>query len=149
MRIALLAGCAAVLLSFAGAAVAQQPSAPAGQDTPPAPSEAAPSESAPASPPAAAPAAPSDRDAAPRRRRRGTAGGVNKRRECRQEARQRGLSGQAAADHAMICLAEARLECTKQAVAQVQDRRERNAFIRECMGQRARQRPSRRQAEPR
>jgi hypothetical protein len=38
-------------------------------------------------------------------------------------------------------MAEARLECTKQAVAQSTDRRGRNAMIRECLGQGERRRP--------
>jgi hypothetical protein len=143
MRVALFTACAAVLMSCAGAAVAQAPSAPpaptleapAAKEAPASPSESA--------PPAAPETAPSDQDAAPGApsgavpragAERRPAPAANKRRACRDEARRRGLRGREAADHATICYAEARLDCTKQAVAQVSDRRARAAFIRDCLG---------------
>jgi hypothetical protein len=141
MRTPSLICCAAALLIVAGTAFAQQPS----------PSPAAPAESPPAAaPPTASPeTAPPADDAARPRRRRGAAPApdpgapaagrtVNKRLECRQQARQQGLRGRAAADQALICMAEARLACTKQAVAQKLDRRARATFIRDCMGTPAR-----------
>jgi hypothetical protein len=33
-----------------------------------------------------------------------------------------------------ICMAEARLACTKEAVARTPDRRARNAYVRACLG---------------
>jgi hypothetical protein len=36
---------------------------------------------------------------------------------------------------AAVCMAEARLECTKQAAQQDLGRRELNAFVRKCLGQ--------------
>jgi hypothetical protein len=140
MRISWLTGCAAVLLTFSGTAMAQQTTpptlqTPGAQDAP-----AAPAETAPTKPSETAPASPPGQDAAPGGRPP-SAAKVSKRRACRDEARRQGLRGDAASGHILICMAEARLECTKQAVAQATDRRGRNTMIRECLGQGERRRP--------
>jgi hypothetical protein len=141
MRSALLAGCAAVLLTFSGAAIAQQTTPPASQTPPAKDAPAAPADATPAKPSETGPATPpkaASPDAAP-----GQARKASRRRACRDEARQKGLRGDEASGHILICVAEARLECTKQAVAQATDRRSRNAMIRECLGQGEPRRPRR------
>jgi hypothetical protein len=142
MRIAWLAGCAALLLTFSGAAMAQQTTPPASQTPGAQDAPAAPAETAPTKPSETSPAPPPGQDAAPGARPQ-TAAKVSKRRACRDEARRQGLREDEASGHILICMAEARLECTKQAVAQATDRRGRNAMIRECLGQGERRRPRR------
>jgi len=56
------------------------------------------------------------------------------RRACRLEARRLGLRGPDASGHMAVCLAQARLACTKEAVARTPDRRARNDYVRECLG---------------
>jgi hypothetical protein len=59
---------------------------------------------------------------------------ATQRRACRLEARRLGLRGPDATGHMAICMAEARLACTKEAVARTPDRRARNDYIRNCLG---------------
>jgi hypothetical protein len=140
MRIALLAGWIAVSMISIDVARAQaptqEPPAKTDQTTKPTAPDAAPDKPAPAKPPGdTAPAAKPPREAttppaaAPKRE------SVNRRRACRQEARRAGIRGPEAGDHMAICFAEARLECTKQSVGRGFTNRQRNAFIRECLGQ--------------
>jgi hypothetical protein len=63
-----------------------------------------------------------------------------KRQLCRTEARNKGLRGKDAAAEVAICVAQARLDCTKQAAAQHLARRELNDFVRKCLGQNERSR---------
>jgi hypothetical protein len=65
---------------------------------------------------------------------------ANQRRACRLEARRLGLRGPDATGHMAICMAEARLACTKEAVARTPDRRARNDYIRNCLGMAERRR---------
>jgi hypothetical protein len=123
MRVVLVAtSVVAVLTISAGITFAQAPA------TPPA-AEAPQGQPAPVTSPPPAAAAPESAKPAPT---------VSKARECRLQVKQKGLRGRAASDEVAVCLAEARLECTKQAVAHNFGRRELAAFIRQCMGQRAR-----------
>jgi len=119
MRTILLAGCAAAVMACANLA--------AGQPAPP-PESAAPKADTPepAPPPTSRPSV-----------EKSTAT-ESKRRACRLEVRRQGLRGRPAAKQVAICVAEARLECTKQAAAQDVGNRELNALIRECMGERER-----------
>jgi hypothetical protein len=50
------------------------------------------------------------------------------------------LRGDAATSAVAVCIAEARLNCTKQAAAQNLGKREFRAFVRQCLGQRERKR---------
>lgn len=131
MRTALLAGIATVLLLLPEMGMAQT-----GAPTEPTPQTAPAPDATPPAPDATPPAS----NAARRAARRGRASG--KRGECRQEARRQGLRGRKAADHAVICLQEARLECLKKAVADGIAGRGRRDYIRNCMGEEERsQRP--------
>ena len=133
MRPALLAAFAAAVIVAPVMTMAQPASPPAQEETAPSVTpapESAPPATAPettAPPDTAAPAL----DAARSGR---AARSMNRRRLCRQEARRKGLRGADAQNDAAVCLAEARLECTKQAAAQNLDRGARNAFIRTCLG---------------
>ena len=60
--------------------------------------------------------------------------------KCRRDAKQKGLRGDAATSAVAVCIAEARLNCTKQAAAQNLGKREFRAFVRQCLGQRERKR---------
>jgi hypothetical protein len=130
MRFGLLtASVVAGVAISAGIALAQSPTAP------PAPSLTAP---APGNAPGPAVSAPAAGEAAPPAGR--SARRTGKSRECRQEAKQKGLRGNAARGEVAICMAEARLACAKQAAASNLGKRELKAFIRQCMGRGERQR---------
>ena len=129
MRRILMAACIAATTVWANGTLAQTPPA----DNPPV--AASPAAPPPASPPVtAAPAAPQQAQAAP---------AANKRRECRRDVKNRGLRGSEAIAQAAVCVAQAQLDCTKQAAAKSLGRKEFKELIRDCMGQRQRTRAKR------
>lgn len=57
----------------------------------------------------------------------------SKRDDCRAQIKQQGLKAQAASDSIQICLAQARLDCTKDAVSRNLPNAQRRDFIRSCV----------------
>ena len=60
-------------------------------------------------------------------------GQISKRDDCRAIIKQQGLKAQAASDQIQICMAQARLDCTKEAVSQNIPNVQRRDFIRTCI----------------
>jgi hypothetical protein len=79
------------------------------------------------SPPAAAPSAPAQGNAAPV-----ASSGGGKRVAC--QAAAQGMKGPERRDQMQLCLAQARLDCTKQAIDQKVDAPQRRDFVRNCVG---------------
>ena len=88
---------------------------------------------APAAPDAGPPGAPAPQ-AAPPPAGQPMASTADKRKECKDKATAQGLRGQAAKDSMVVCMQEARLDCTKQAVAQQVGKVDRKDFMRGCLG---------------
>lgn len=57
----------------------------------------------------------------------------SKRDDCRAQIKQQGLKAQAASDSIQICMAQARLDCTKDAVSRNLPNAQRRDFIRTCV----------------
>lgn len=125
MRLVFFSGFVTALIVASGAALAQsaspsQPSEPPAAAMPSTPD-------APASAPATAAPSSAARPAGP-------AGAGDRRLACRSAARSKGLRGREATDDAAVCFQEARLQCFKEAVNQGKRGRERNVYIRQCLG---------------
>ena len=60
-------------------------------------------------------------------------GPPTRREACRSAVKQQGLKAQAASDQIQICLAQARLDCTKEAVTQAVPNAGRRDYIRTCV----------------
>ncbi|SDR49931.1 hypothetical protein SAMN05444161_4745 [Rhizobiales bacterium GAS191] len=103
------------MLAVSGASLAQTPAQPAPDASAPAPGAAAPAQ------------APARAKAAPNR------GETLRRSTCRKNADQ-SLKGPDLVDAVQICMAEARLNCLKQAVADKVQGKKREAFMSTCSG---------------
>ena len=106
-------------LSLAGSASAQQSAPPPDQSQPP---------------PAAA--APADDQQAPAmgKPHKGNRPPNARRASCNDKAHQQGLRGQQLKDSVRLCMDEARLACTKQAIDKKLPNKERREFMKHCAG---------------
>lgn len=115
----------ATLSGFSGLADAQTPPKPG------------PEESAPTKAPAAQKQAEPDPDESATEEGKPAAGKAaplaGKRAACRDEAKAKRLRGMERADSIQLCVAEARVECVKQAIAKKTPLSERKAFLKTCM----------------